>query len=36
MSNSNIGIRYAADGDIEAYDKRTGKQQGILQQWETL
>ena len=30
MSNSNIGIRYAADGDIEAYDKRTGKTTGHI------
>lgn len=30
MSNSNIGIRYAANGDIEAYDKRTGKTTGHI------
>ncbi len=30
MNNRNIGIRYAADGDIEAYDKRTGKTTGHI------
>ena len=30
MNNDIIGIRYTTDGDIEAYDKRTGKTTGHI------
>ncbi|MBR5966523.1 MAG: hypothetical protein IK015_10460 [Treponema sp.] len=30
MTKDYIGIRYAKDGDIETYDKRTGKTTGHI------
>lgn len=30
MKKDDIGIRYAKDGDIETYDKRTGKTIGHI------
>lgn len=30
MTKDEIGIRYAKDGDIETYDKRTGKTIGHI------
>lgn len=30
MNKDYIGIRYAKDGDIETYDKRTGKTTGHI------